>query len=95
VHAHGQHLSSGRADPNPAEGVLRETTLEEEMEKLLARFVREEEGQDLVEYAFLIVFIALVVAVGLNTFGINLRQFYVNLSTAVGPAVPAPPTPGT
>ena len=65
------------------------------MEKLLARFVREEEGQDLVEYAFLIVFIALVVAVGLNTFGVNLRTFYQNLSTAVGPAVTAPPVPGS
>ncbi len=65
------------------------------MEKLLARFVREEEGQDLVEYTFLIVFIALVVAVGLNAFGVNLRLFYNNLSTAVGPAVTQPPTPGT
>jgi len=65
------------------------------MEKLFARFVREEEGQDLVEYAFLIVFIALVVATGLNTFGVNLRDFYSNLSTAVGPAVTAPPAPGS
>ena len=65
------------------------------MKNLMIRFVREEEGQDLVEYGFLIVFIALVVAVGLNTLGVNLRTFYNNLSTAVGPAVTPLPTPGS
>ena len=38
------------------------------MKNLFLRFVREEEGQDLVEYAFLIVFIALlIIAVLQNT----------------------------
>ena len=30
------------------------------MKNLIQRFIREEEGQDLVEYAFLLVFIALL-----------------------------------
>jgi pilus assembly protein Flp/PilA len=66
------------------------------MTRLLARFVREEDGQDLVEYAFLIVFIALVAVVGLNTLGVNLQGFYNSIAgtlTTIGP--PAPPAPGS
>jgi Flp pilus assembly pilin Flp len=33
---------------------------EEVMKNLIQRFIREEDGQDLVEYAFLIVFIAIL-----------------------------------
>ena len=40
------------------------------------RFVSDERGQDLVEYAFLIVFVALVAVVGANQVGIELREFY-------------------
>jgi len=43
------------------------------MKSLLKRFVREEEGQDLIEYAFLAVFIALVVTVALNFLGTQLN----------------------
>jgi len=62
----------------------------------LKRLVREEEGQDLVEYAFLIVFIALVAVVGANQLGISLRGFYNNIGSTlstIGP--PTPPTPGS
>lgn len=65
------------------------------MKTLLVRFVREDSGQDLVEYAFLIVFIALVAAIGLNTLGIGLRDFYNNIAGAVtSPGPITPPTPG-
>ena len=62
----------------------------------MKRFVVDEEGQDLVEYAFLIVFIALVAVVGANLLGINLRNFYNSIAgtlTTIGP--PTPPAPGT
>jgi Flp pilus assembly pilin Flp len=36
------------------------------MKNLITRFVREDEGQDLVEYALLIAFIALACIVGLQ-----------------------------
>jgi Flp pilus assembly pilin Flp len=65
------------------------------MKSLLVRFVREDAGQDLVEYSFLIVFIALVAAIGLNALGIGIRDFYNTIAstlTQVGP--PAVPTPG-
>jgi len=37
------------------------------------RFVSDERGQDLVEYGFLIVFVALVAVVGANQVGIELQ----------------------
>ena len=65
------------------------------MTNLLVGFVREDSGQDLVEYAFLIVFIALVAAVGLNALGIGLNGFYTSIATAVsGVGSPSLPTPG-
>ena len=65
------------------------------MKHLFARFVREEEGQDLVEYAFLIVFIALVAVVGANQLGIDLREFYNGIGGAVkGVTTPVIPKPG-
>jgi Flp pilus assembly pilin Flp len=64
------------------------------MSNVLVRFMREDSGQDLVEYAFLIVFIALVAAVGLNALGVQLNTFYDNIATTLGtvgpPAVPPP-----
>ena len=62
------------------------------MKNLLVRFVREEEGQDLVEYAFLIVFIALVAVVGANQLGIDLREFYNGIGGAIQ-KVTTPPIP--
>ena len=44
------------------------------MKDMLVRFVREEEGQDLIEYAFLAVFIALVVTIALGALGTALVQ---------------------
>lgn len=49
------------------------------MQNLLKRFVREEEGQDLIEYALLIVFIALVVIVALGPLGTAVRTVYENI----------------
>lgn len=66
------------------------------MKNFIVRFIRDEEGQDLVEYAFLIVFIALVAVVGANQLGIDLRQFYNDIGDAVsGVSTPTIPTPGS
>ncbi len=53
------------------------------MKNLIARFVRDEEGQDLIEYALLATLIALVVAVGAEALGTNLNTWYTNMSTKV------------
>ena len=66
------------------------------MSNVLVRFIREEDGQDLVEYSFLIVFIALVAAIGLNALGVGIRDFYNAIAgtlTGIGPT--PPPAPGS
>jgi pilus assembly protein Flp/PilA len=54
------------------------------MKKLIARFVREDEGQDLIEYAFLAVFIALAVVAGLTIVGTQINSQMSNIGTQVG-----------
>lgn len=58
------------------------------MKKLIARFVREEEGQDLVEYALLLALIALVTVTAVTTLGQTVKGKYENMNTAF-PAAPA------
>ena len=53
------------------------------MKNFFARFIREDEGQDLIEYAFLAVFIALVVTAGLSTLGTNLNSKFNSIATQV------------
>jgi pilus assembly protein Flp/PilA len=53
------------------------------MKNLIARFVRDEEGQDLIEYALLATLIALAAAVGAQTLGTNLNTWYNNMATKV------------
>ena len=53
---------------------LRVVHKELKMSKLVRRFVREDQGQDLVEYAMLLALIALVVAAGVTTFGTALQR---------------------
>jgi pilus assembly protein Flp/PilA len=53
------------------------------MKSLLVRFVREDEGQDLIEYALLATVIALVVFGGASLAGTSLNTWYTNISTTV------------
>ena len=53
------------------------------MKNFIARFVREEEGQDLVEYAMLLAFIALIAIVGVKTLGTTVNTFFSNVATAL------------
>jgi Flp pilus assembly pilin Flp len=55
------------------------------MKNLIARFVREEAGQDLIEYALLGSFVALAAYVGANYLGSQLNGWY----SAVGGEVSA------
>jgi pilus assembly protein Flp/PilA len=47
-----------------------------------SRFEREE-GQTMVEYAFLVAFIALIVLVGVQLLGTNLLAFFNNIAAQV------------
>jgi pilus assembly protein Flp/PilA len=46
------------------------------MKNLIKRFIRNEEGQDLIEYALLIVLIAIVVIASLRTLGPAVAGVY-------------------
>ncbi len=59
------------------------------MEKLLKRFVMEDSGQDLIEYALLAGFISLVAVVAITTVGTGINTVYGNLNTQVA-AIPSP-----
>ena len=54
-----------------------------EMKEMLMRFVREEEGQDLVEYALLITFIALACIVGMQQLGTAINNRYQSISSSL------------
>ena len=53
------------------------------MKNLLVRFVREEAGQDLIEYAFLAVFIALAVTLGLKAVATGVNTQMSNIGTQI------------
>jgi Flp pilus assembly pilin Flp len=46
------------------------------MKNMIARLVREDAGQDLVEYAFLVGLIALVAFAGVQTLGQKINTYY-------------------
>jgi pilus assembly protein Flp/PilA len=53
----------------------------------LSQFIRDEEGQDVVEYGLLIATIAIVVLIGVGIFGNNINAWFQNLAgriTTVG-----------
>jgi pilus assembly protein Flp/PilA len=53
------------------------------MKRVFVRFVREEAGQDLIEYAMIATLVALVVGAGATLLGTNLNTWYNNMATAV------------
>ncbi len=58
------------------------------LKNLLVRFVREDQGQDLIEYAFLAVFLAQAVTVTLGCLGTSLNTKMGEVNTAVSQASP-------
>lgn len=50
------------------------------MKKMLVQLVRDDEGQDLVEYAMLVALIALVCTIGVGAFGGAINTWFNNLS---------------
>ena len=54
------------------------------MKNVILRFIREDEGQDLIEYAFLAVFIALAVTSGLIMVSQGINTQMSNIGSQVG-----------
>lgn len=59
------------------------------MKNLLARFVREDEGQDIIEYALLAAFISISGYLILTAIGENVNTIYTNVQTATSKAAAA------
>ena len=57
------------------------------MREVLVRFVRDDEGQDLVEYALLITFIALACIIGLQNLGTAINHTYNSISSSLSGVV--------
>lgn len=53
------------------------------MRNLLARIVLEEDGQDLVEYAFLMTFIALACIIGMQNLGTAINNKFNSVSASL------------
>ena len=53
------------------------------MKALLKKFVRDEEGQDLIEYALLAGFISLVAVAAITAVGQGVNGVYNNINTQV------------
>ena len=56
------------------------------MKAVFARFVNDDQGQDLIEYALLGSFVALVAYTGASTLGKNLDTWYGSVATWVSAA---------
>jgi pilus assembly protein Flp/PilA len=56
------------------------------MKGLIRRFVREEEGQDVIEYALLAAFISIVAATIIQTIGTDVTTIYTNVKTQTAAA---------
>jgi Flp pilus assembly pilin Flp len=54
------------------------------MKNLFSRFVHEDQGQDLIEYALLAGFISLVAVVAITNVGKGVNTVYENINTKVG-----------
>lgn len=62
------------------------------MKQLVVRFVREDAGQDLIEYVLLGALIATAVTVGATALGTQLNGWYNGVASWVGRRTSAVPT---
>jgi len=53
------------------------------MKSLFVRFVREDQGQDLIEYALLAGFISLVAVLAITNVGVGVNNVYNNIDNQV------------
>lgn len=56
---------------------------------LISRFVREEEGQDIIEYALLAAFVSIIAATVIQTIGSDVSKIYDNVKIQTGLAAGA------
>lgn len=57
------------------------------MKNLMIRFVREEEGQDLIEYSLLAALIAVACILAMQTLAIDINEIFAAIGAALDGAV--------
>jgi pilus assembly protein Flp/PilA len=58
------------------------------MKKFIVRFIREEEGQDIIEYGLLGAFISIAAIAAVLGIGVDVNTMFTNIDTALVPAAP-------
>jgi Flp pilus assembly pilin Flp len=61
------------------------------MKKVIVRFIREEAGQDIIEYAFLGMFISIVAVIAITNIGLDVDIFYTAIQGGTADAAAALP----
>ena len=57
------------------------------LHKLTQRFVRDESGADMVEYALVLALVAIVASVGLKTLGNTVSDAFTNITNQINGAL--------
>jgi pilus assembly protein Flp/PilA len=53
------------------------------MKNLIQRFIREEDGQDIIEYALLAAFISIAAIIAIKAIGPKVNTYFTNVSAAL------------
>ena len=87
--AHTHSLLHSSPTPEPAGGCPVTSTVsgERDMKNLVNRFVREEEGQDLIEYSLLAALIAVACVIAMNTLADDINDVFGEISAALQAAI--------
>jgi Flp pilus assembly pilin Flp len=56
------------------------------VKSLISRFIREDEGQDVIEYALLAAFVSIVAATIIQSIGPDLTAIFTNVKAQTGAA---------
>ena len=87
--AHTHSLLHSSPTPEPAGGcpVTSIVSGERDMKNIVNRFVREEDGQDLIEYSLLAALIAVACIVAMNTLATDINEIFAAIGAALDGAV--------
>ena len=58
------------------------------MKKFIVRFIREEEGQDIIEYGLLGAFISIAAIAAVLGIGLDVNRMFSNVDAALVPVAP-------
>ena len=72
----------GASSPSQGEELMQLVNI---VQSIVRNFRRNEEGQDLLEYALLVALIALVAVAAITLTGTNVNQIFTNIAAALNP----------